>query len=194
MLSWCFYLFEIATCLWRYIWCVQWIKHVCSPVTTKHNRDHWDLKILSSHVNLHAARSNCSFRLLDGKSIVPFSIKTYGYSSGEKKRVLTTVHVNVANSNPTNYIFLRLAIYRETPKIKNRAEKPTSTAFNVCVKQFIKLCCQLFCLVTIECLYFCNYPVLWWSHDAVHGLKHVFADLQSLHKKNSVAGFWIPYA
>ena len=62
-----------------------------------------------------AARSNCSFKTVQvakwlPNSIVPFFL----WKALEKKctffRFLSTVHAKVANSNPTNYIFLRLAI------------------------------------------------------------------------------------
>ena len=66
-----------------------------------------------------AARSNCSFKIVQiarwlPDSIVPFSpVKCMG-SPGEKNvpffQFLSTVHAKVANSNPTNYIFLRSAI------------------------------------------------------------------------------------
>ena len=65
-----------------------------------------------------AARSNCSFKTVQiarwlPDSIVPFSpLKCMG-NPGEKMylfSVVNTVHAKVANSNPTNYIFLRSAI------------------------------------------------------------------------------------
>ena len=65
-----------------------------------------------------AARSNCSFKIVQiarwlPDSIVPyFPLKCMG-NPGEKCtffQFLSTVHAKVANSNPTNYIFLRSAI------------------------------------------------------------------------------------
>ena len=73
-----------------------------------------------------AAKSNCSFKIVLiarwlPDSIVPFfPLKCMG-SPGEKMylfQFLSTVHAKVANSNPTNYIFLeRSAI--DTLSIEN---------------------------------------------------------------------------
>ena len=65
-----------------------------------------------------AARSNCSFKIVKiarwlPDSIVPFFLVKCMGSPGEKCtffQFLSTVHAKVANSNPTNYIFLRLTI------------------------------------------------------------------------------------
>ena len=65
-----------------------------------------------------AARSNCSFKIVQiarwlPDLIVPFSPLKCKRNPGEKCtffQFLSTVHAKVANSNPTNYIFLRSAI------------------------------------------------------------------------------------
>ena len=51
--------------------------------------------------------------------------------------VFSTVHAKVANSNPTNYIFLRLAIntlsieHTKSPKFKNWAGMPNDSSRRV---------------------------------------------------------------
>ena len=90
-----------------------------------------------------AARNDCSFKTVQfarwlPDSIVPFLPLKCAESPGEKIvpfSVLSTVHAKVANSNPTNYIFLRSTIKtlsiehikKMFPKYKNRAGLPTNS-------------------------------------------------------------------